>query len=122
MDNLLEGVLPRMTNNNIVNLQIVARGQIIDRLGKELYNPEITAKRGPRYFGINSSLEWVNVATVTTGGLSFLAAVIVAYINNQKNKRVRVVFNDGPIKEIEAPNQKELIELLQKIKGLELGD
>lgn len=122
MDNLLEGVLPRMTNNNIVNLQIVARGQIIDRLGKELYSPEIAAKRGPRFYGINSTLEWVNVATVTTAGLSFLAAVIVAYINNQKNKRVRVVFNDGPVKEIEAPNQKELIELLQKIKGLELGD
>ncbi|HEI9727871.1 hypothetical protein [Serratia sp. BNK-4] len=111
-----------MTNNNIVNLQIVARGQIIDRLGKELYSPEIVTKRGPRFYGINSTQEWVNVATVTTAGLSFLAAVIVAYINNQKNKRVRVVFNDGPVKEIEAPNQKELMELLQKIKGLELGD
>lgn len=119
MDNLLEGVFPHMTSSNIVNLQIVASGRIIDQLNKELYGPEVVIERGPMHFSVGHS-EWVNIAAVSTGGLSFVAAVLVAYINGRNNKRVRVVFNDGPVKEIEAPNQKELIELLGKIKRLEI--
>ncbi|HBL7241543.1 TPA: hypothetical protein LS257_004227 [Serratia liquefaciens] len=120
IDNLLKGLLPHMTSNNIVNLQIVASGRIIDRLGQELHDAPLEMKRGPRCFSPNGS-EWINVTTVTVAALSFLSVVLAAYISS--NRKVRVVFNDGgPVKEIEAPNQEQLFKILHEIKRLEIGD
>lgn len=121
MDNLLEGVFPHMTSSNIVNLQIVASGRSIDQLINELQHPEINISRSPRFFSAGSP-EWINVAAVSTSALSFLATVIVALINNRGNGRVRLIFNEGPVKEIDAPSQKQLFEVLDKIKRLEVNN
>ncbi|EPL3702341.1 hypothetical protein [Morganella morganii] len=107
-----------MISNNMTSLRINAHGVIIQEIANELDSAEIQYNRSPICFSVNAP-EWVNVALSTGGAISFVASIIIAYIN--KNRRVKAVFHeDGSVKEIEATNEDEMIRLLKEIKSLEI--
>ncbi|MBH2951929.1 hypothetical protein I5Q45_23045 [Serratia marcescens] len=110
-----------MINKNINTLHCVGIGRIIDEITADLQSAGLSFKRGPRCFAVNPP-EFVDIIIpATTAGLSVLAGILVAYIN--RNRRVKVAFHEGyPLKEIEAPNSKELMKLLHEIKALDLRE
>ncbi|WER20888.1 hypothetical protein P2E05_12295 [Providencia stuartii] len=107
-----------MMTKNITDLRIKAHGVIIQEIAKELDSADIQYNRSPICFSAGAP-EWVSLALSTGGITSFIASIIIAMIN--KNRRVRVVFNDsGLVKEIDAPNKEQLIEILKEVKSVEI--
>ena len=107
-----------MTNSSINKVHVRAHGAIIDGLWDDLQANGFSGKRSPRYFS-QHAVEYVDLAVqLSTPVLATLAAIIVARLG--RSKRVKVTFNDGPVREIEAPSAEELMKILDQIKEMEI--
>lgn len=110
-----------MTSKNIWSLRINAHGRVLDHLCAELKNAGVENKRGPMYFS-TTAVEYTNILpALISPALSLVAGVIVAFVN--KNQRTKISWNDnGTIKEIEAASMKEVFDVLEKVKEINITD
>lgn len=108
-----------MTSSSINSIRLVGRGATIDHLGKELNSAQFETTRGPRYFSASTTtFEYVNVIVpAAASAISVLAGILIAKINNG---RVKVVFREGPISEVEASSEKQLKKILETVKEIHL--
>lgn len=108
-----------MTSSSINSVRLVGRGATIDHLGKELNSAQFETTRGPRYFSASTTtFEYVNVIVpAAASAISVLAGILIAKINNG---RVKVVFREGLISEVEASSEKQLKKILETVKEIHL--
>lgn len=111
-----------MTNSSISKIHCRASGRNIAGLAKELDTADIAYQRGPMCFGADTT-EYLNIVLpLATAVFGAVAGVLGAYL--QRGKKLRVVFDDGKVKELDATNYNhdELVSAVQKIKEIDLLD
>ncbi|WP_241586444.1 hypothetical protein [Rosenbergiella epipactidis] len=119
---LRKGSFEEMTNSSISKIHCRASGRNIAGLAKELDTADITYQRGPMCFGAGTT-EYLNIVLpLATAAFGAIAGVFSAYL--QRGKKLRVVFDDGKVKELDATNYApdELVSAVQKIKEIDLLD
>ncbi|QCE22711.1 hypothetical protein FAI36_07540 [Enterobacter bugandensis] len=111
-----------MTNNSISKIHCRASGRNIADLAKELDTAAVSYQRGPMCFGVGTT-EYINIILpVATAAIGAVAGVLAAYL--KKDKKLRIVLEEGKVKEIDSSNykQEELIAAIQKIKQIDIID
>lgn len=119
---LRKGSFEEMTNSSISKIHCRASGRNIAGLAKELDTAAIAYQRGPMCFGAGTT-EYLNIVLpLATAAIGAVAGVFGAYL--QRGKKLRVVFDDGKVKELDATNYTpdELVSAVQKIKEIDLLD
>lgn len=111
-----------MTNSSISKIHCRASGRNIADLAKELDTVDVSYQRGPMCFGVGTT-EYINILLpFATAAIGAVAGVLAAYL--KKDKKLRIVLDDGKVKEIDSSNykQEELIAAIQKIKEIDIID
>ncbi|MFD3230666.1 hypothetical protein [Rahnella aceris] len=106
-------------NNSISRIHCRASGRNIADLAKELDTEKVAYQRGPICFGAGST-EFLNILVpVATAGIAAIAAILGAYL--KRDKKLRIVFEDGKIQELDSSNYNpdELMEAVKKIKEID---
>lgn len=119
---LRKGSFEEMTNSSINKIHCRASGRNIAYLAKELDTVAVPYQRGPMCFGAGTT-EYINILLpFGTAAIGAVAGVLAAYL--KKDKKLRLVLDDGKLKEIDASNYKpdELITAVQKIRELDILD
>lgn len=109
-------------NNSIISIHCRASGRNIADLAKDLDGASVEYQRGPMCFGAGTTEYLVIILPVATAIVGAIAGVLGAYL--QRGKKLRVVFDDGKIKEIDYSNFKtdELVEAISRIKEINIRD
>ncbi|EPK9868980.1 MULTISPECIES: hypothetical protein [Serratia] len=108
-------------NSSINKIHCRASGRDIDDLAKQLDTVTVPYQRGPMCFGAGTT-EYLNILVpVAAAGIGAVAAIIGAYL--KRDKKLRLVFEDGKVKELDSSNYKpdELVEAINKIKEIDIS-
>jgi hypothetical protein len=106
-------------NNSINNIHCRASGKNIHDLAKELDTAGVPYQRGPICFSAGST-EFLNILLpVASASIGAISAILAAYL--KRDKKLRIVFEDGKIQELDSSNYKpdELLEAVKKIKEID---
>ncbi|KOA72255.1 hypothetical protein [Pantoea sp. CFSAN033090] len=107
-------------NNFIKSIHCRAKWDIINEFKEELDKLGLQSERGPLCFS-TGHLEYISIALpIASAVVGAVAGIIVAFI--KRGKKVRIVFDGGRVKEIDASNYDpdEIAAAIQKIKAIDI--
>lgn len=107
-------------NNSINSIHCRSSGKNIEALAKDLDTVTVSYQRGPICFSAGTT-EYLNILVpIATAGIGAIAAILGSYL--KRDKKIRLVFENGEVKELDSTNYKpdELVEAVRKIKEIDI--